>query len=93
MVAVVSRDTPSTGASPKLTGIKGTCTRYRCGFPGCNKRYASTDGASSLFENQEKTLGFMLAAANIRLADFYRLNFTKAELAAVSQQRRRRKRS
>jgi len=44
MVAVVSRDTPSTGASPKLTGIKGTCTRYRCGFPGCNKRYASTDG-------------------------------------------------
>ena len=65
------------------------------GFAHFNRapKYASTDGASSLFENQEKTLGFMLAAANIRLADFYRLNFTKAELAAVSQQRRRRKRS
>jgi hypothetical protein len=25
-------------AKPQLT------TRYRCGFPGCNKRYASTDG-------------------------------------------------
>ena len=31
--------------SPKGPVAKGTTvTRYRCGFPGCNKRYASTDG-------------------------------------------------
>ena len=37
MVASPNR---SPTASPKL----GIVTRYRCGFPGCNKRYASTDG-------------------------------------------------
>lgn len=35
---------PKLSTSPKLSGCKNTVTRYRCGFPGCNKRYASTDG-------------------------------------------------
>lgn len=31
-------------SSPRGAICKGTVTRYRCGFQGCNKRYASTDG-------------------------------------------------
>jgi len=42
MVAVSRCEQPQ--ASPKICGLKGTVTRYRCGFPSCNKRYASTDG-------------------------------------------------
>lgn len=42
MVAVSRCEQPQ--ASPKICAVKGTVTRYRCGFPACNRRYASTDG-------------------------------------------------
>uniref|UniRef100_A0A7S2MPD2 C2H2-type domain-containing protein n=1 Tax=Haptolina brevifila TaxID=156173 RepID=A0A7S2MPD2_9EUKA len=44
MVAISREGMTSAHSSPKIQGIKGTVTRYRCGFPNCNKRYASTDG-------------------------------------------------
>ena len=42
--SVSERSSPKLSLSPSGPISKGTVTRYRCGFPGCNKRYASTDG-------------------------------------------------
>lgn len=42
MPAVSPRSSPT--LSPTTKPLQ-SAIRYRCGFPGCNKRYASTDGA------------------------------------------------
>jgi hypothetical protein len=52
--------------------------------PKMTGEWGKGDGASSVMENYEKILAFMLAAANITLAEHPMLNATRDELGSVA---------